>query len=93
MACFGLDTNVTGNISALSGLTSLSELHLFNTGVEGNLSSLAGLTNLSSLALQWTRVTGDTSSIAHLHPNNGGKLARFEYEGTGITGSWPPATE
>ena len=87
--------NIKGDLSDIAGLTRLMSLNLFNEPlVTGNISSIAGLTELSFADLRsCTKLTGDTSSIAHLHPNNGGKLATFAYEGSGITGSWPPASE
>lgn len=82
------------DLSTLQYLTNLKRLHLHNNGsrITGNISYLAGMTELTELKLFWLPyVVGDTSSLAHLHPDNGGVLATFEYEGSGITGSWPPA--
>lgn len=84
----------TIDLSSLQYLTNLKELYVGNNSnrITGNISYLAGMTQLTVLALNWLpKVTGDTSSLAHLHPDNGGVLASFGYEGSGITGSWPPA--
>lgn len=82
------------DLSTLQYLTNLNELSVHNNGsrITGNISYLAGMTELTVLKLAWLpSVVGDTSSLAHLHPDNGGKLTTFEYEGSGITGLWPPA--
>lgn len=90
----GRYTQCKGDLSDVVGLTRLNILNLIEQNqITGNISSLAGLTNLTAAYLSFcSKLTGDTSSIAHLHPNNGGKLASFNYDNTGITGSWPPAT-
>lgn len=86
--------STTIDLSTLQYLTNLEKLRLYNNvgRMTGNISYLAGMTQLKELQLEWLyKVVGDTSSIAHLHPDNGGKLTTFIYEGSGITGSWPPA--
>lgn len=86
--------NITGDISVFSGITSLVEMWLGVMCLHGNISSWANLTNLYSVNCNSNvGITGDTSSLAHLHPNNGGKLAKFVWNGCNVTGTWPPATE
>ena len=84
----------TIDLSSLQYLTNLKELYVNNNSsrISGDISNFAGMTELKVLSLAWLpKITGDTSSLAHLHPDNGGVLATFGYEGSGITGSWPPA--
>lgn len=86
---------LNGSLSDIAGLTNLRSLILTGqTRVTGNISSVAGSTNLTSLGLKWCgNVTGNTSSIAQLHPSNGGRLSALDISGSGVTGTWPPATE
>jgi Leucine-rich repeat (LRR) protein len=60
------NTNITGDIINLSGLTQLEALNLGGSGVEGNVSSIAGLTNITSLSLSGTKITGDIRSLANM---------------------------
>lgn len=86
--------STTIDLSSLQYLTNLKELYVQNNSsrISGDISNFAGMTELKALVLNWLpNVTGDTSSLAHLHPDNGGNLTTFSYEGSGVTGSWPPA--
>eukprot|EP01043_Picozoa_sp_COSAG02_P072550 COSAG02_NODE_13715_length_1357_cov_3.469793_1_plen_192_part_01 len=62
-------TYVTGDLSAVSGLTELSSLDLHSRmhgDITGDLSAVSGLTELSSLSLYSTAVTGDLSAVSGL---------------------------
>ena len=94
-------SQVTGDLSSLSGLTALTSLALSNSQVTGNLSSLSGLTALTSLALSNSQVTGNLSSLSgltemmHLTLTNSqvtgdlsslsGMTKMIDFEFTGIT--------
>ncbi len=80
------ETNITGNLSALSSMTTLTNLQIGSTAITGNISSLASLTNLTTLNVSDTAITGDTSSLANLT-----SLTTFNYTNTAITGTWPLA--
>lgn len=93
LSAVGLPT-VSFDLSTLQYLTNMKYLRVHNNSgrISGNISNLAGMTKLKVATFDWLpNVTGDTSSIAHLHPNNGGALAEFNYTGSGVTGDWPPA--
>jgi hypothetical protein len=76
---------VSGNLSSLSGKTSLTDLIVQdNPSVVGNISSLSDCTSLRTLMLSGTGATGDTSSLAGLT-----NLTTFTYTNTAITGTWP----
>ena len=57
---------LTGDISALSGLTALTSINLYNTQVSGDISALSGLTALTTIGLSNTQVTGDISALSGL---------------------------
>jgi len=64
-----LDLNgqdLSGNLSAVSNLTSLSYLRLNDTNVSGDLSAVSNLTSLSYLYLYDTKVSGDLSAVSNL---------------------------
>lgn len=85
---------LSGSLASLGKITTLTHLYLSTLQSWNEISGLATLTNLVALYIQdCPNITGNTSLLAHLHPNNGGKLATFNYRNTKITGSWPPATE
>ena len=82
---------IYGDISALSGMTQLGEFFAFSTNLSGDISAFLPMTKLSTANIGTSQMTGDTSSIASLHPDNGGKLSKFSYPKTSITGTWPPS--
>ena len=57
---------LTGDISALSSLTSLQTLNLNDTSVSGDISALSSLTSLQTLSLNDTSVSGDISALSSL---------------------------
>lgn len=57
---------LTGSISVLSGLTSLTYIALHKTSVSGDISALSGLALLDALYIYETTVTGDIGSLATL---------------------------
>ena len=57
---------LTGDISALSGLTALTSIDLYNTQVSGDISALSGLTALTSISFDNTQVSGDISALSGL---------------------------
>ncbi len=61
-----MGASVTGDISELSNLKSLTYLALSRTPVTGDISSLKELTLLSSLQLENTSIKGDISSLVGL---------------------------
>lgn len=56
---------VTGDISALSGLTNLTTINIKSSQVKGNISALSGLTNLTLLDIGNTSITGDIETLAN----------------------------
>ena len=58
--------NLTGDISALSGLTSLTQLRISNNNLTGDISALSGLTSLTVLELGRNNLTGDISALSGL---------------------------
>ena len=60
------NTDVSGDISNLAGLSGLKHLALSSTGVSGDISNLAGLSELVYLYLYNTGVSGDISNLAGL---------------------------
>ena len=60
------NTQTSGDISNLKGLTKLSTLNLSDTNVVGDISNLKGLTKLSTLNLSSTNVVGDISNLKGL---------------------------
>lgn len=60
------NTNVTGDISALSNLTNITSIYLPNTNVTGSISSLSKLTKLLHLALNYNSVSGVYDDFAPL---------------------------
>ena len=75
-------SQVTGDLSSLSGLTALTSLALSNSQVTGNLSSLSGLTEMMHLTLTNSQVTGDLSSLSGMT-----KMNDFEFTGITVTGN------
>ena len=61
---FGDTFTVSGDISALSGLTNLSNLSIYSTSVSGDISALDELTKLTNLAIGGTAITGDIKTLA-----------------------------
>ena len=57
---------LTGDISALSGLTALTSIGLAGTQVSGDISALQNLTALTVIRLYNTNVTGSLDSLANL---------------------------
>jgi len=55
-----------GDLLAVSGLTSLTYLVLYNTSVSGDISAVGGLTGLTILYLNDTSVSGDISAVSGL---------------------------
>ena len=58
--------NLTGDISALSRLTSLTQLKISNNNLTGNISALSGLTSLTVLHIDGNNLTGDISALSGL---------------------------
>ena len=63
---FGYNCSVGGDISDLSGLTSLNYMHLGGNPVSGDIGGLAPLTALTDLYLNSTGVSGDIGGLAPL---------------------------
>ena len=59
------NTQVTGDISALSKLTNLQQLILPNAQVSGNISALSKLTNINVLILSSNPISGDISVLSN----------------------------
>lgn len=59
------NTAITGDISNLSTLTSLTLVYLSNTKVTGDISSLSSLTKLTHLSIAAPGVTGDITEIVN----------------------------
>ena len=89
--------NITGKLSDLAALSKLTQLRFHSdstriTSITGTVKDLLHFPNLTTIDFyNCTGITGDTSEIADLHPNNGGKLATFVRDNSGITGTWPPS--
>jgi uncharacterized repeat protein (TIGR02543 family) len=65
------NTLVSGDINALSKMTSLNSLYLSYTDVSGDIKALASLEDLYSLSINNTEVTGDLSDLGtHAKLNN-----------------------
>jgi len=75
------NTDVSGDISNLAGLSELATLYLHTTGVSGDISNLAGLSGLKHLALSSTGVSGDISNLAGLS-----ELVYLYLYNTGVSG-------
>ena len=60
------NTNVTGDISALSNMSNMYMLSLPNTNVTGDISALSNMTNITNIAVSNTNVTGSISSLSKL---------------------------
>ena len=73
--------NISGDISAISGLTSLTRLSLIDTSVSGNISALSGLTALTNINLAQTNVSGDISAISGLTALTNINLAQTNVSG------------
>ena len=76
------NTQVTGDISALSGLTALTTIDLYNTQVTGAISALQNLTALTTINLSNTQVTGDISALSGLTA-----LTTIDLYNTQVTGA------
>ena len=63
---FAGEGNLSGDISALSGLTSLTTLNVSNCNFSGDISALSGLTSLTYLYLQNNNLSGDISALSGL---------------------------
>ena len=63
---FKSNKEITGDISAFSGLTGLFNISIADTSVTGSLKSLAGLTKLIGLNLSGSRITGNLNSLSSL---------------------------
>ena len=63
---YASNSQVSGDISALSGLTNLSYLNLSISKVNGNISALSELTKLVMIGLSNTQVSGDISALSKL---------------------------
>ena len=61
-----INTQVSGDISALSNLTKLDNLNLTKTQVSGDISALSKLTFLITMLLPNTQVSGDISALSNL---------------------------
>lgn len=59
------NTQVTGDISALSNLTNLQNLILDNAQVSGDISAISKLTNINVLLLDNDHISGDISAISN----------------------------
>ena len=59
-------TQISGDISALAEMKSMSSLLMSNTQVSGDISALAGLTALKTLSMSSTQVSGNISALAGL---------------------------
>lgn len=76
------NSQVSGDISALSGLTNLSYLNLSFSKVSGDISAVSNLTKLTLLNLDYTQVSGKIDSLANLT-----KMPGFaNLTGTSLTG-------
>jgi len=60
------NTSVSGDISAVQNLTSLTGLNLSSTSVSGDISAVQNLTSLIYLSLYNTSVSGDISAVQNL---------------------------
>lgn len=83
-AIFWLDlgnTQVTGDISAVSKFTKANNIRLSNTQVTGDISTLSTLTNTSNIFLSNTQVTGDISTLSTLT-----NIVNLEFSNTQVTG-------
>jgi len=61
------NTNVSGDITNLSGLTSLTRLVLYNTNISGDITNLSGLTSLTHLqAYDNGGINGDIANLSGL---------------------------
>jgi hypothetical protein len=72
---------ITGDLSDLAAMTSLTSIGLDGTAVTGYLSSLAALTSLTFLSLDYTAVAGDLSDLARMTD-----LTELYLSGTAVTG-------
>jgi hypothetical protein len=64
---FGMSgTNVSGDISALSGLIGITELNVLNTKISGDISALSGMTGLTSIKLGNSSIEGDISALVNM---------------------------
>jgi len=60
------NTNISGNISVFSTMTSVFFLYAANTQIYGDLSSLSALTALVTLDVPFTNITGNLSVVSSL---------------------------
>lgn len=74
-------SNIVGNLSSISGLTSLTSVSL-PTGVSGTVADVANLTSLTSFKIiNCNLITGDVSGFGGLT-----SLATLQIQGSGVTG-------
>lgn len=72
---------LTGDISAFTGLAGLLNINIADTGVTGSLKSLAGLTQLIGVNLSGSRITGNLNSLSTLS-----NLSNIYLNGSDVTG-------
>ncbi len=75
------DFAVTGDLSSLAAMTSMTRLSLYRTAVTGDLSSLAAMTSMIKLHLRFTAVTGDLRSLAAMT-----SITELHLDETAVTG-------
>jgi beta-lactamase regulating signal transducer with metallopeptidase domain len=73
--------SVSGDLSALSGLTNLQSIILNYSNITGDIGSLNGLEKLQELYLAYTDVSGDISALSGLE-----KLITISLASDGVTG-------
>ena len=74
------NTSVTGNLSSISAMTTLTNLQLNDTTVTGDVSSLAAMTGMVELRLGSTNVSGNINTAVNAMPN----LTQLEYNSVAI---------
>src|SRR5450756_2205241 len=58
--------NLTGSLSALTGLTNLQQFYVYNNQLTGTIPALTGLTNLQTFAVNNNQLTGTIPDLAGL---------------------------
>jgi len=88
-------TNITGALSKLSALTSLTNLVVTSSIVTGDLSNLSGQTSLTNLAISCPLVTGDLSALANKPGLTSLTIASMTatYASTTVLPAWNNTTE
>ena len=61
-----VNSQISGNIANISGLTFLTYLNLSNTSVSGDIANLSGLTSLAFLQMYNTSISGDIANLSGL---------------------------